>query len=228
MSSLEEMRLGARLGRGRQYAISGQVTELLFEGSKVEASVVGSRENPYSVELEFTRAPDDAAARISKRIAEEPMLSGLLLSGVLPQEVAEMFALEGVALFPAGGKPGNYDIKMKCSCPDWARPCKHIAAVMLLVGEEISRRPESLLSLRGVDPFEGILEGSFKGELGEGLEPSATATDPSPLIRRLGAVPMWYGTSRCVESLLRMASRARPVAEAAARGESVDLRGEEE
>ena len=40
---------------------------------------------------------------------------------------------------------------MHCSCPDWARPCKHLVAVMLLLGEEVAQRPFTLLSLRGVD-----------------------------------------------------------------------------
>ena len=37
-----------------------------------------------------------------------------------------------VCLFPA--KLG--DLTTKCSCPDWSNPCKHIAAVYYLLGEE--------------------------------------------------------------------------------------------
>ena len=37
-----------------------------------------------------------------------------------------------------------------CSCPDYANPCKHVAAVLLVLGEEIARRPLTLLELRGV------------------------------------------------------------------------------
>ena len=44
-----------------------------------------------------------------------------------------------------------WDVVMRCSCPDWARPCKHMAAVLLLLGEEVARRPATLLALRGVD-----------------------------------------------------------------------------
>ena len=38
----------------------------------------------------------------------------------------------------------------KCSCPDYANPCKHAAAALLILGEEIARRPMTLLELRGI------------------------------------------------------------------------------
>ena len=38
----------------------------------------------------------------------------------------------------------------KCSCPDYANPCKHSSAVLLLLGEEVTRLPASLLELRGI------------------------------------------------------------------------------
>ena len=58
--------------------------------------------------------------------------------------------------FADGGKlgPGRYDVTTKCSCPDYANPCKHSAAVLLLLGEEIARRPLTLLELRGILPEE--------------------------------------------------------------------------
>ena len=46
--------------------------------------------------------------------------------------------------------PGKYDMTTKCSCPDYANPCKHSSAVLLLLGEEVARRPATLLELRGI------------------------------------------------------------------------------
>ena len=45
-----------------------------------------------------------------------------------------------------------------CSCPDYANPCKHVSAVLLLLGEEIARRPLTLLALRGVSEEELVDE----------------------------------------------------------------------
>ena len=54
-------------------------------------------------------------------------------------------------LFP---KPA--EIEMKCSCPDWAGMCKHVAAVMYGVGARLDEKPELLFLLRKVDHLELI------------------------------------------------------------------------
>ena len=151
LATLEAMRLGGRLGRGRNYALSGQVTAMRIEGPHVEATVVGTRADPYSVSIAF-RTPGDAAhARIVAKLRAEPMLVARLLADDLPTEVEALFKAEGLDLFP-GGKlaPGRYDMTTKCSCPDYANPCKHVAAALLILGEEIARRPATLLELRGI------------------------------------------------------------------------------
>jgi uncharacterized Zn finger protein len=151
MKILEGMGLGSRLGRGKNYAVSGQITEMRIEGPRVEAKVVGTRSEPYSVSVDF-RVPDDAALeRIVAAIRAEPMLMARLLVDDLPMEVETFFRDEGYDLFPGGRiAKGKYDMTTACSCPDYANPCKHSAAVLLILGEEIARRPATLLELRGI------------------------------------------------------------------------------
>ena len=150
---LEAMGLHGRFGRGRSYAASGQVVELKIAGPHVTAKVQGSRPAPYAVSVDF-RIPDgESRLRIVAALRAEPMLVARLLADDLPTEVCEVFRNEGYDLFP-GGKlgPGRYDATTACSCPDYANPCKHSAAVLLLLGEEVSRRPLTLLELRGIFP----------------------------------------------------------------------------
>jgi uncharacterized Zn finger protein len=65
--------------------------------------------------------------------------------------VESFFREEGFDLFPGGRlAPGRYDMTTGCSCPDYANPCKHVSAVLLILGEEIARRPSTLLALRGI------------------------------------------------------------------------------
>nr|WP_241022050.1 SNF2-related protein [Burkholderia sp. Ac-20353] len=40
---------------------------------------------------------------------------------------------------------------MTCSCPDWAVPCKHLAAVIYLLSREIDGNPFLVFSLRGIE-----------------------------------------------------------------------------
>ena len=203
------MRLGARFGRGRQYAVSGQVTDLVAEGAHVSASVVGSRPEPYRVTLDFTAAEGAARERIAGAIRSEPMTLGRLLAGDLPVEVGEL-----------------WDVVMRCSCPDWSRPCKHMAAVLLLLGEEVARRPATLLALRGVDveAFVPPDEPDAPETYAVPETDSAHVSGGAMLVRRLGAVPYWRGTARCVETLEKMQVRAGTVAREGASGNSIDLR----
>ena len=156
---LERMGLGARLGRGKHYAVSGQVTGMRIEGPHVEAQVVGTRPDPYRVTIDF-RVPEGAAREaIVSRIKGEPMLAARLIADDMPTEVEQAFRDCGLDFFP-GGKlaPGVYDMTTACSCPDYANPCKHVSAVLLILGEEIARRPMTLLELRGIaeeDIYEG-------------------------------------------------------------------------
>ena len=156
---LERMGLGARLGRGKHYAVSGQVTGMRFEGPHVEAQVVGTRQDPYTVTIDF-RVPEGAAREaIVSRIKGEPMLAARLLADDMPTEVEQAFRDCGLDFFPGGRlAPGVYDMTTACSCPDYANPCKHVSAVLLILGEEIARRPMTLLELRGIaeeDLYEG-------------------------------------------------------------------------
>ena len=148
---LEAMGLKGRLGRGKNYAVSGQVVAMDIDGSRVIAKVQGTRPDPYESTFDFRTPQGEARARIVAALRAEPMVVARLLADDLPLEVEEIFKREGFTLFP-GGKlgPGQYDLTTACSCPDYANPCKHSAAALLILGEEIARRPATLLELRGI------------------------------------------------------------------------------
>ncbi|HCG03046.1 MAG TPA: hypothetical protein DEV93_21215, partial [Chloroflexi bacterium] len=68
-----------------------------------------------------------------------------LLSGEMPRDIEEIFKAAEVPLFPKSGE----DLAMSCTCPDWASPCKHVAAVYYVLGSEFDRDPFLLFELRG-------------------------------------------------------------------------------
>ena len=151
MRRLEAMGLKGRLGRGKNYALSGQVVSMSIEGNRVVAKIQGTRPDPYESTMRFRIPEGEARTRIVAAIRREPMLVARLLADDLPTEVDLIFRAEGYDLFP-GGKlgPGRYDMTTSCSCPDYANPCKHTSAALLILGEEVSRRPATLLELRGI------------------------------------------------------------------------------
>ena len=74
-----------------------------------------------------------------------------LLQGRLDKGVMERMCREGDGLFPS-----PKEIKLSCSCPDWADMCKHVAAALYGVGARLDQKPEHLFLLRGVDQAELI------------------------------------------------------------------------
>jgi uncharacterized Zn finger protein len=72
-----------------------------------------------------------------------------LMQGKLSKNVMERVCRESEGLFPA-----PKEIKMSCSCPDWADMCKHVAATLYGVGARLDSDPDVLFSLRGVDRAE--------------------------------------------------------------------------
>jgi uncharacterized Zn finger protein len=74
-----------------------------------------------------------------------------LLQGRLSDHVMAVVSDRRHGLFPLPG-----EIKLNCSCPDWADMCKHVAAVLYGVGSLLDSRPELLFILRGVEAAELI------------------------------------------------------------------------
>ena len=78
-------------------------------------------------------------------MAREARFSAALLAGEMPQGVDAAFAAARASLFPSKAD----DLEATCTCPDWASPCKHVAAVHYMLGEAFDRDPFLLFELRG-------------------------------------------------------------------------------
>ncbi|GAB2907981.1 hypothetical protein GCM10027047_02780 [Rhodococcus aerolatus] len=142
-----------RLARGRSYARSGKVLGLDLSGPRVVGTVAGSEPRPYSATVSFTplRPPDADALR--EAVAADPALGATLLSGVMPDELVD----DRFGLFPTH----RSELDVTCTCPDFASPCKHAAAVLLTLVDRVDAAPATLLRLRGqdVDSLVGVAAG---------------------------------------------------------------------
>ncbi|MGK5519405.1 SWIM zinc finger family protein [Micromonospora sp. URMC 107] len=142
---LESFALGTRLTRGRSYARAGQVVRLEVAPGTVGAVVQGSRAQPYEVSIALPPFPEELWARVEAELAAQAFFSARLLAGDLPPELEELFAAAGAPLFPAGVA----QLRQRCSCPDFAVPCKHLAATFYLLAEAFDADPFQLLHWRG-------------------------------------------------------------------------------
>jgi uncharacterized Zn finger protein len=145
LDALERLVDPGRLTRGRSYARSGQVLNLDIRPGRVASRVQGSRPKPYQVQIEIKLLSEKEWERVADAMAEQAIFAAKLLSGEMPQNIEEAFATAKVSLFPAS----QGDLKTECSCPDWSNPCKHIAAVYYLLGEQFDADPFLIFRLRG-------------------------------------------------------------------------------
>jgi len=142
---LESFAMGPRLKRGRSYARRGQVLELEVEPGRVRARVQGSRPKPYSVRIDVKPLGGRDWERAEEVMARRAVFLAKLLAGEMPQEIEEAFAACRLSLFPAR----RQDLATDCSCPDWANPCKHVAAVYYLLAERFDEDPFTIFHWRG-------------------------------------------------------------------------------
>jgi uncharacterized Zn finger protein len=145
IAALDRFGWGSRLQRGKTYARQGQVLTIDFAGAKIKAKVQGSRPKPYDVTIEMQPLSATQWAQAIDGLARQAIFAAKLLAGEMPQNIEQAFDAAGVPLFPRGAQ----DISASCSCPDYANPCKHIAAVYYLLGERFDEDPFLIFQARG-------------------------------------------------------------------------------
>ena len=138
-----------RLPRGRTYVRNGSVVDLKIAKGRITALVSGSE--LYTVQIDIAALPQKAWQVVKELCAGKIGSLVELLQGKLSNAVMEAVTDRAEGLFP---KPK--EIKMRCSCPDYAGMCKHLAAVMYGIGNRLDSSPELLFELRGVDHQELI------------------------------------------------------------------------
>src|SRR6266446_2653864 len=142
---LESFNMGARLTRGRSYARQGQVLSIDVQPGIVKAKVQGSRPKPYDVQIRLKPLSDQDWEKVTEAMAAQALFAAKLLAGEMPTNIEEAFAVVHLSLFPTAARELDTD----CSCPDWANPCKHIAAVYYLLAERFDEDPFLIFKLRG-------------------------------------------------------------------------------
>jgi uncharacterized Zn finger protein len=208
LAALERLVDPARLSRGRSYARSGQVLNLDIEPGRIASRVQGSAPRPYKVKIEIKPLSEKEWNRVADAMAQQAIFAAKLLAGEMPPNIEEAFAAARVNLFPAS----SGDLKTDCSCPDYSNPCKHIAAVYYLLGEQFDGDPFLLFRLRGKTKDEIMLmlrarraqHAIVEEEPGAVVELSAAAETIEPL----DADPdrFWHGPGELIDFRVTIAA----------------------
>jgi uncharacterized Zn finger protein len=169
---LESFALGNRLTRGRSYARAGQVLALRVSPGKVTASVQGSRPRPYRVSIGLKPFPARIWTTVEEALAGQAIYSARLLAAEMPPDIEEVFDAAGAPLFPQR----LAELRLACTCPDAAVPCKHLAATFYLLAEAFDEDPFQILHWRGRDR-ESLL-GRLRQLRGRAATAVAPATGP--------------------------------------------------
>lgn len=199
---LEGFAVGRRLGRGLSYARQGQVNELELGKGMVTALVQGSRDAPYLVRMRLSMLSTTDWKKMTRALSEDEEIANALVSGLIPENIEEAFEPLGLSLFPTT----SGDLKTACSCPDQANPCKHVAAVYYMLGEEFDRDPFLIFRLRGIEREELIEAIGGRAALGGAPVPAPKPPPPPRESEVVAADP----DERAVETAPRKAVDPEP------------------
>ena len=217
----------SRLPRGRTYARQGRVTNLKVSPGRIGAYVEGSRPRPYRTEIELHQFSNESWARVIRVLSGRARYAARLLAGEMPGDIEAVLSAEGIHLFPRW----RSDLTSRCSCPDEANPCKHVAAVHYVLARALDDDPFLLFALRG-RPRDALLAMLAAGRGGGGaasapvdlstLTPETYWGAPQPLppmafhvgdpaaagdaLAELGPPPEWDGPP--VDGLAREVAQA--------------------
>lgn len=233
LAALEAGAVGERHAKALEDARKGRVLELDIELGAVRARVQGTRREPHVVSIAVAAIDQMAWLRIAAALASRGESRAELLARQMPESVEAAFRREGASLFPML----EDDLEITCTCEDWATPCRHALAACLLVGEAMDADPLLAFRVRGIEPellmavvAGGAAEGAGDGPhaADEPVADSIPVTDvaeenheawveqvvtldappiDAPLVRILGAPPMWRGADTFEPAMRKLYAR---------------------
>jgi SNF2 family DNA or RNA helicase/uncharacterized Zn finger protein len=152
LNSLSKIDNSNRLPRGHTYANKGAVKNIEIDKNTISAKVQGSAPRPYKVSVGVPLFTEKQKQELLNEILNNPTLLAKLLNRELPEDLAKYADRNNIPLFPKSWR----DFPMSCSCPDYAVPCKHLAAVIYIIASEIDKNPFLVFQLHGFDMLDEV------------------------------------------------------------------------
>lgn len=152
ISALESFTDSGRLQRGRSYSGENRILSFEISNGVVSATIRGNvnpyfgvyKEPKYKTEIEMTKIAAKDWTKIIENMSSKASIVSRLLLNEVPENIEDSFV--GKHLLPHSRK----DWQTKCSCPDSANPCKHLAGLCYRLAGELDQDPFLLFELRGL------------------------------------------------------------------------------
>lgn len=170
ISALESFTDSGRLQRGRSYSGENRILSFEISNGVVSATIRGNvnpyfgvyKEPKYKTEIEMTKIAAKDWTKIIENMSSKASIVSRLLLNEVPENIEDSFV--GKHLLPHSRK----DWQTKCSCPDSANPCKHLAGLCYRLAGELDQDPFLLFELRGLSK-EALQAELAKSSLGKAL-----------------------------------------------------------
>ena len=185
LEALEQRMDYGRLSRGRAYSGPNRMLDFSIQGAKIKAKLRGNtnpyfgvyEEPEYRVSIQLKTIAKARWQSIIKDLAGNAAWLSRLILNEMPDNIQQVFVKHNANLLPG---TSSQDLSTKCSCPDWANPCKHVAGTYYKVASLLDRDPFLLFELRGME--KSILHQNLaESPLGKALLSQITQPDAIPL-----------------------------------------------
>jgi uncharacterized Zn finger protein len=151
-----------RMPRGRTYARNGSIVDLQVGTGEITALVSGS--SLYRIQITIGKLSAQKWKAIRADCATQVCSLLDLMRGKLPPSVLRRLSDPRIGMFPH-----PREIKIRCSCPDYAVLCKHAAAALYGVGHLLDSEPELFFRIRGVDQSELVSDAMSRQQAADSL-----------------------------------------------------------
>lgn len=145
LEAMDYFESDSRITQGKNYAKKGQVHSLQVGSGIITAKVQCTKAKPFSVKIEFKTFSNEEWFLILNAMIGRASFAAEFSLGKIPQDIQKIFSKLNLSLFPKL----KDDIKAACNCPDWANPCKHVAAVYFIFADILNSEPTLLFKIRG-------------------------------------------------------------------------------
>jgi uncharacterized Zn finger protein len=167
-----------------------------MDGDTIKSTIRGNinpyfgvyKEPRYEIEIHLERIPPTEWKTIIQRLSTRAGWLSRLLLGEVPEDIEAAFGHRGHSLLPRSAR----ELKTRCSCPDWANPCKHVAGTYYHTARMIDQDPFLLFQLRGLTQ-DALQKELAKSPLGKALAQQLQddkPLPPEPIANRYPAVPI--------------------------------------